>query len=65
MLKLVVATIGALALASPLAHAQRLGLIEEGEPFPDLVLPSMDDGSPMSIADFRGKRVMLHVFASW
>lgn len=47
------------------AHAQGLGLIKKGEPFPDLVLPSMEDGSPTSIRDFRGQRVMLHVFASW
>ena len=47
------------------AHAQGLGLIKQGEPFPALVLPSMEDGSPMSLADFRGRRVMLHVFASW
>lgn len=47
------------------AHAQGLGLIKKGEPFPEIVLPSMEDGSPTSIRDFRGKRVMLHVFASW
>ena len=36
-----------------------------GNPFPDLVLPSLDGGRAMSIADFRGKKVILHVFASW
>ena len=36
-----------------------------GQPFPDIAFPSMEDGSPMSIADFRGKKVILHVFASW
>lgn len=39
--------------------------ISVGEPFPDLLLPSLDGGSPMSIADFQGEKVMLHVFASW
>ena len=34
------------------------------EPFPDLALPSLD-GKPRSISDFRGKKVVLHVFASW
>jgi len=39
--------------------------IQVGEPFPDLVLPSIEDGSPTSIASYRGKKVFLHVFASW
>jgi hypothetical protein len=36
-----------------------------GEPFPDLAFPSAADGTPVSIADFRGHKVVLHVFASW
>jgi hypothetical protein len=36
-----------------------------GEPFPALVLPSIADGSPLSIASFRGRVVLLHQFASW
>jgi hypothetical protein len=35
-----------------------------GGPFPELSLPGLDGGSG-SIADFRGKKVILHVFASW
>lgn len=46
-----------LALAAP--------KIEVGKPFPDIALPSLEDGRMMSIADFRGQRVVLHVFASW
>jgi hypothetical protein len=38
---------------------------EVGQPFPDLVLPSLEDNAPLSISDFRGQRVILHVFASW
>ncbi|NIY12614.1 MAG: hypothetical protein GWN02_32025 [Gemmatimonadetes bacterium] len=38
---------------------------EEGEPFPHLVLPALEDGAPTSIADFRGQKLILHVFASW
>jgi hypothetical protein len=38
---------------------------EEGQPFPDIVLPSADGGRPMSVSDFRGEKVVLHVFASW
>lgn len=40
-------------------------VIKVGEPFPDLVLPSLEDGRPVSLAQFRGKKVILHVFASW
>ena len=39
--------------------------IEVGRPFPNLVLPSLEDGSPSSIARFRGQKTLLHVFASW
>jgi hypothetical protein len=31
----------------------------------DLVLPSLQDGSPRSLSDFLGRKVILHVFASW
>ncbi len=36
-----------------------------GTPFPTLSFPSLDDGRPVSIADFRGRKVILHIFASW
>ncbi len=38
---------------------------EVGTPFPTLSLPSLEDGRPASIADFRGQKVILHIFASW
>lgn len=38
---------------------------EVGTPFPTVSLPSLEDGRPASIADYRGKKVILHVFASW
>lgn len=38
---------------------------KEGQPFPDLVLPALEDGRPVSLAQFRGKKVILHIFASW
>ena len=37
---------------------------EVGKPFPALTLPALD-GAPGSVADFRGKKLILHVFASW
>lgn len=38
---------------------------EIGKPFPQIVLPSLDDGHPVSLAQFRGKKIILHIFASW
>ena len=36
-----------------------------GTSFPDLTLPSLEDGRPSSLADFRGQKLLLHIFASW
>jgi len=38
---------------------------EVGEGFPDIAFPSLSDGTPTRMSDFRGRKVMLHVFASW
>jgi hypothetical protein len=38
---------------------------EVGTSFPSLSLPSLEDGRPASIADFRGRKLILHIFASW
>ena len=57
------AAIASLSLGVPtLADPPKLAI---GEPFPDLTLPSLEDGSPAAISDFRGQRLILHVFASW
>lgn len=59
-----------LGLPSPLvrgAEAQdptSMGF-EVGKPFPTLAFPSLEDGQPRSITEFRGKKLILHVFASW
>lgn len=40
----------------------------EGEPFPPIVLPTVSAtgaGEPRSVADFRGEKIILHMFASW
>lgn len=39
--------------------------IEVGEKFPDVLLPSLEDGSAMRLSDFRLKPVVLQIFASW
>lgn len=61
----IAAAVGATLALMVSGAAAQTPRIEEGRPFPDLILPSMADGSPMSLADFRGKKVVLHVFASW
>ncbi len=39
--------------------------LKVGEPFPGLTLPSLEDSRPLSIADFRGEKLILHIWASW
>ncbi len=39
--------------------------LEVGQPFPDIELPGTRDQTRLSIRDFRGERLILHVFASW
>ena len=36
-----------------------------GQPFPTIYLPSLHDGKLQSVASFRQRKLMLHVFASW
>jgi hypothetical protein len=36
-----------------------------GQRHPDFTLPRIDDRSPVSLSDLRGKKVLLIQFASW
>ena len=54
-----------LGVALTVVDRRMSGAFSVGEPFPDLVLPSLEDGRPVSIAHFQGTKVVLHVFASW
>lgn len=38
---------------------------QAGTVHPDFELPSIDDGTPIKLSDFRGKKVLLFHFASW
>ncbi len=51
--------------AHPVPLLQSPGWLEVGQPFPVLSLPRLDTGQPGSISAFRGKRIILHLFASW
>lgn len=55
---------GTLLTAAMVAMPTPAADLDVGQPFPEIVLPSID-GEPMSIAAFRGRKVALHVFASW
>ena len=36
-----------------------------GEKHPDFTLPTIGDRKPVSLSDFRGKKVLLIQFSSW
>lgn len=36
-----------------------------GEPFPTVALPSATDGRMISAADYRGRKLIVNIFASW
>ncbi len=36
-----------------------------GQRHPDFTLPTISDGKPVSLSQFRGKRVLLSHYASW
>ncbi len=39
--------------------------VKVGQPHPDFILPSVDDGKPIQLSSMRGKKVLLMHFASW
>jgi hypothetical protein len=45
---------------APLPHGFNVG-----EAFPTLALPSAADGRPVSLAEFRGRKLIVNIFASW
>ncbi len=36
-----------------------------GDFFPRYLLPALETGDPLSISAYRGKKIILHQFASW
>jgi len=48
------------------SHAQVANYAPKvGEAHPDFILPSIDDGKPLQLSSYRGKKVLLMHFASW
>ena len=39
--------------------------LNPGDTFPTLALPSAVDGRPVSVAEFRGRKLLVNIFASW
>jgi hypothetical protein len=52
--------LGSTGHASAVSYAPKVG-----EKHPDFTLPRIDDGAPVSLSSFRGKKVLLIQFASW
>lgn len=38
---------------------------QRGDVFPDVRLPTVDEGGPRRLSEWRGRPLMLHLFASW
>lgn len=53
------------AAAAAMARAEVPAGPKPGDPYPSHLLPSLAGGPPLSIAHFRGKKVLLLQFASW
>jgi hypothetical protein len=51
---------GSVSHASAAPYAPKIG-----ERHPDFTLPTIGDRTPVSLSDFRGKKVLLIQFASW
>ena len=57
--------LGAMTIASALAATPVKTGTEVGQACPVEPLPSVADGAPLSVARFRGRKVVLLQFASW
>ncbi len=64
-LRVLMLTIVACGAAGSPARGGDGATFEIARPFPEIVLPSASDGQPVSLSQFRGEMVLLHVFASW
>ena len=56
--------LGVATLFSPSPGDADVGL-DVGDQFPEIVLPNLSDGEPLSMTAFRGQKVALHIWASW
>jgi hypothetical protein len=47
------------------ARSPNAAEFHEGQMFPTMVFPSLANDRPRSVRDFRGKKLILHIFSSW
>jgi hypothetical protein len=57
--------VGLVAISVAAAGTAPSHSFDVGSPFPVIALPSLDGGRPMSVEDFRGRKLVLHIWASW
>ena len=62
MARAAIALLGILLACPVLAQDYSLKV---GRDHPDFTLPELQTGKPVSLSDFRGKKVLLIHFASW
>lgn len=60
-----IAIVGLLLLLVAAAFAETPTTPRVGKRFPVLTLPSLADGTALSVARFRGRKLLVHQFASW
>lgn len=60
-----ISTVILLTVSIRLEAQQRKYDIQVGQPHPEFVLPNIETGEPVSLSQFRGKKVLLIHFASW
>jgi hypothetical protein len=65
MKKIVVLKCTLLVLLMVMIEAPGSDRLNVGSPFPELALPAIEGDRALSIGDFRGKKLILHVWASW
>jgi hypothetical protein len=63
-LGLLMLTCGTLCLAARPCHGAGYAP-RVGQPHPDFTLPNIADGRPVSLSQFRGRKVLLIHLASW
>jgi len=63
-LNLLMLTCGCLCFFAASSHADGYSP-RVGQPHPDFTLPSIADRTPVSLSQFRGRKVLLFHFASW
>lgn len=64
VLAAVLLTLPAMAQPEPQPIPAAAG-VEVGQPFPVMLLPRIDTGRPDTIVNYRGQKLIMHIFASW